>query len=298
MPNELTKPDYATTYELATHLEGAVVLPKHVRSKADAVAIMLTGQELGLQPMQSLRCLHLVEGRVELSSHLMLSLMASRMGVEFSWRTSTATEATLVLKRPDQPEHVETFSMQDAKRAGLDRRQTWTRWPKQMLRARCISNAARAYCPEILAGVYVRGEITDEIREAEERSGGDRSEPPVVVDVDVRPAPGPSMVDEPLRRSCASSQPGEAFQKRQLWDHVCGHTEEARGALRRRWFATGEIHGVGGLEDDARHDLQAAGLGFSSFGAATPKELASALWRFREDGDDLDAAIRNHLTKE
>ena len=157
----LARPDYTQTYDLASRLGGASVLPKHIKSEADAIALMLTGQELGLQPMQALRSLHMIDGRVELSAHLMLTLMTTRLSVRFEWLESTAKAARLKLERPDQPAHVEEMTWQDAERAGLATRQTWTRYPKQMLRARAISNAARAYCPEILTGCYTVGELTE-----------------------------------------------------------------------------------------------------------------------------------------
>ncbi len=157
----LARPDYIQTYDLASRLGGATMLPKHIKSEADAVAIMLTGQELGLQPMQSIRSLHMIDGRVELSAHLMLTLMTTRLGVKFEWVESTTKVARLKLERPDQAAHVEEMTIGDAERAGLASRGTWQKFPKQMLRARCISNAARAYCPEILTGCYTTGEISE-----------------------------------------------------------------------------------------------------------------------------------------
>lgn len=159
--NALARPDYLVTYDLASRLGGASVLPKHIKSEADAVALMLTGQELGLQPMQALRSLHMIDGRVELSAHLMLTLMTTRLGVKFEWLESTAKVAKLQLERPDQAPHVEEMTIADAERAGLASRGTWQKYPKQMLRARAISNAARAYTPEILTGCYVEGELTE-----------------------------------------------------------------------------------------------------------------------------------------
>ncbi len=180
--NALMRPDYLVTYDLASRLGGASVLPKHIKSEADAVALMLTGQELGLQPMQALRSLHMIDGRVELSAHLMLTLMTTRLGVKFSWLESTATVAKLKLERPDQAPHVEEMTIADAERAGLASRGTWQKYPKQMLRARAISNAARAYTPEILTGCYVEGEIT-EARLVDEQPDTEPESVPVEVEV-------------------------------------------------------------------------------------------------------------------
>jgi len=157
----LPAPDYRLTYEIAERIAGSTNLPSHGRSAADAIVLMLSGQELGIPPMQALRSLHLVEGRVELSATLMLGLMVSRMRCRFRWVESTDQQAILELERPGQPLHQQCYSWAMATRAGLTKRQNWVRHPEAMLRARCISAAARSYCPEILSGCYVEGELSE-----------------------------------------------------------------------------------------------------------------------------------------
>lgn len=155
----LERTTFALVHDIADSIAGSTNLPQHGRARADAIVLMLSGQELGIPPMQALRSLHLVEGRVELSATLMLGLMASKMGCQFTWQEATAQQAVLVLKRPDQQQHTERYTWAMAERAGLTRKKNWQQHPEAMLRARCISAAARAYCPEILSGCYVEGEL-------------------------------------------------------------------------------------------------------------------------------------------
>lgn len=148
--------------KLGSMLVKAGLAPKHIKNPADAVLIMLTGAELGLGPMASLRGMHCIEGKVTLSSEMMLSIVASH-GVRFAWRKSDATCATIELKRDGWEPHVASFTLDEAKAAKLTGKDNWQKYPAAMLRARAASAACRAYCPDLLAGggLYTPDEIED-----------------------------------------------------------------------------------------------------------------------------------------
>lgn len=129
--------------------------------KHAVLAAILTGAELGLGPMQSLRSIHVVDGKPMLSADLMLAL-AIRGGVRPQWLESTATIARLRLTRDGFEPHEQRFTLDEAKAAGLAGKDNWRKYPSAMLRARCLSAALRAFCPDVLgAGVYVEGEIEE-----------------------------------------------------------------------------------------------------------------------------------------
>ena len=54
-----------------------------------------------------------------------------------------------------------TWTIQDAKRAGLLGNPTWQKYPKQMLSNRVISEGIRRTYPGVLSGCYTPEEITD-----------------------------------------------------------------------------------------------------------------------------------------
>jgi hypothetical protein len=150
------------------------------------MAIILAGRELGLPPMTALRSIHLVEGRVTLAADLQLALV-KRAGVKHRWLRTDAEAATVELTRgADQP-FAFTYSIEDAKRAGLAGKQNWQRHTPAMLRARAISAAIRAYCPDVLTGVYDPDELD---------SGADRISPEISDEiprvVEIEPAPNGS----------------------------------------------------------------------------------------------------------
>jgi hypothetical protein len=150
--------DYPALMALAKELCTTGFLPVAIKTPAQAVAIILTGRELGLPPMQSLRSICIIQGKPELSADLQLSIF-HRDGGRSKWLTLTATEAKLLLKHPNGDEHTEQFTMEDAKRAGLASGQNWVKYPKAMLRSRAITAGLKSIGFEPLTGAYAPGEI-------------------------------------------------------------------------------------------------------------------------------------------
>lgn len=139
----LTEDGFKAAMSLAEKLCESGFLPRAVNKPAQALAIILAGQELGIPPMQSLRQIHIVEGKPTLSAELMLSLW-KRRGGKANWVESTNEKAVLHLRHPNGDEHTETFSIADAQRAQVTGKDNWRKYPKAMLRARAISAGIRA----------------------------------------------------------------------------------------------------------------------------------------------------------
>lgn len=160
----ITPGSWSEAQAMATKLADAKgFVPRVMEKDPNAVlAAILTGAELGIGPMQSLRSIHVIEGRPMLSADLMLAL-AIRGGVKPQWLETTASVARLKLVRAGFEPHEHTFTIAEAKAAGLVGKQNWQRYAPAMLRARCLSAGLRAFCPDVLgAGVYVEGELEDD----------------------------------------------------------------------------------------------------------------------------------------
>jgi hypothetical protein len=76
----------------------------------------------------------------------------------------------------------------DAKRAGVAGKQNWQRYPRQMLRARVVSEGVRAAMPGVVLGLYTPEEVQDfDARPAP------AAPPAPVIDVEAAaPAPAPA----------------------------------------------------------------------------------------------------------
>jgi hypothetical protein len=175
-------------------------VPKEMLGQPHAIAAaILTGQELGIGPMQSLRSIYVIDGRPMLAADLMLSL-AIRAGVKHTWLEQTDRVARLRLQRAGFDPHEHVYTLEEAQRAGLARRQNWQRYAPAMLRARCLSAALRAYCPDVLgAGVYVEGEIVPDDDSASGEPASTSPPPRELAPPPREPEPGPG---------CGDAEPG------------------------------------------------------------------------------------------
>lgn len=164
-------------WRLAEIVIASGLAPKSVRSPEAAVVMIMTGRELGLTAMQSLRSIHVVEGKPLLSADLMLALVLRLPSCEaFSCVETSDTVATFVAKRRGQKETRLSFTAEQAKNAGLIGKDNWKKYAAAMLRARAISHLTRLVFPDAFVGVYEENEISPQ-REAEH------------VDTDVRHVP-------------------------------------------------------------------------------------------------------------
>lgn len=163
-------------FKLSEALAGASgFIPAHLRTPGEIAAVVLAGRELGLQPMVSLRSLSMIKGKVVLAADVMLGLMI-RSGVKVEWLADGSAAqgniAKLKLFRPGHEPYTSAFSIEDAQRAGLASNDNYRKHQGAMLRARAVSAGARAYCPDVLSGCYVPGELEEDEAPRAKKSGG------------------------------------------------------------------------------------------------------------------------------
>lgn len=134
-------------------------VPRAYAGDANAIAAaILTGIELGIGPMEALRSIHMIEGKPTMSSEMMLG-RAMRAGIRCRWVRTDANGAEIEVTRDGYSSRL-SFTMDDARAAGLAGKGNWKTYPAAMLRARCASAAMRAFCPDVLgAGVYTPEEL-------------------------------------------------------------------------------------------------------------------------------------------
>lgn len=151
----------AEAEQLAQRLAQSALLPDGLRGKpADVLITLITGHELGLSPMQSVRGLHVVKGRAVMSADLAVGLVKRNSACRhFRLVSSDDKAATYETLREGEPEPTRmTFTIDQARQAGLVA-DNWKRFPSAMLRARCSLALARAVYPDVLQGVYDPDEV-------------------------------------------------------------------------------------------------------------------------------------------
>jgi len=159
-----TKPnDYlnelANTQQLCNML---MKTPHYAKMGPEGIfAVVETAKSLGIDPRQALGGgLYYVKGKVEMSARMMNSLIRSRKHSVTRDKKSDEQICILHGKRSDNGDTwTESFSIQDATRAGLMGSAVWKTYPKDMLFARALSRLARQLFPDIIGNCYVEGEI-------------------------------------------------------------------------------------------------------------------------------------------
>lgn len=150
---------------MAGTLAKSALIPSALRGKPEDVFVILqTGAELGLSPMQALRGIHVIEGKASLGADLIVGQCIKRKDVceYFSLTNSTDAIATYETKRVGAPSATKiSFSIEQARNAGLLNKGNWSKYPAAMLRARCATALARAVYPDLAMGLYEPGEAEE-----------------------------------------------------------------------------------------------------------------------------------------
>jgi hypothetical protein len=134
-------------------------LPDAIKTGAQAAAIVLAGQEMGIPPMRSMRTLYIYKGKIDEYADSQLARFKAKGG-RSKFVELTATRAVLWLRHPNGDEHTETFTMDDAKAAGLSgSNSNYAKVPKSMLRSRAITNGLKSLGWEDAIGSYDPSEI-------------------------------------------------------------------------------------------------------------------------------------------
>ena len=128
-----------------------------------AFTVMLRGLEMGIPMSVALTEIKSFDGKLSVSARLLESQAMADPEVEyFRLESSDDKQATYVAKRKGEPEIKHTFTMDDAKRAGLDGKDNWKKYPKAMLRAAASRELARIISPRKTIGLRTREEVMEE----------------------------------------------------------------------------------------------------------------------------------------
>lgn len=138
-------------------------------AESGAVAI-LWGCEIGLQPLQALQNVAVINGSPTLWGDALVAIVKASGQCEFlttTYNEETKT-ATCTTQRKGEPEEVRSFSWEEAVTAGLTtkRESIYQKYAKRMIMARARSYALRDVYADFLKGFKIR-EVEQEDKDAE-----------------------------------------------------------------------------------------------------------------------------------
>ena len=154
MSTEITIRDMEALWKTAAHISRSSFAPEEFRGKQDEVyAALLTGLELGLGPMASMRHISVIDGKPALSAAMQLALLR-RAGHRIEVAEQTPTRCAIVGTGPSGDRLEISYTIKEAKHAGLAGKNNWTKYPADMLWARCVSRYARRADAGATLGIY------------------------------------------------------------------------------------------------------------------------------------------------
>jgi len=139
------------------------MLPKELNTKEKVAVLIMKAKELNMPALEAISHLYVVNQKVAIDSSGMLALIL-RSGlakkIQFG---GDGTSAWCEMERKDGVISFKyTFTIEDARRAGLLNKESWQKYTKELLVARAISGCARKVFPDVVGGLYTVEELGGE----------------------------------------------------------------------------------------------------------------------------------------
>lgn len=128
------------------------------------------GMEMGLGPATALQSVAVINGSPSLTAGAIASRIGGHPDYDYEVTEHTEERCTIIVYRHKRGEWREcppsTFTLDDAAKAGLLKAGPWKQYPRNMLYARALTNAARWHAAEVFGGsVYTPDELGADVDE-------------------------------------------------------------------------------------------------------------------------------------
>ena len=163
---------FRESYKLASVFAKSSLVPQQYQGKTEDCAIAVDmAERMGVTPLMVMQNLYVVKGKPSWSGQACMSFIKAKYGDAepvYTGQRGTDTRGCFVRAKKPDGEAIEgaevTIAM--AKKEGWYSKpgSKWQTMPELMLAYRAAAFFARVYCPEILMGVQVEGEVEDSER--------------------------------------------------------------------------------------------------------------------------------------
>lgn len=258
--------------EMAASIAKSHLVPNDYRGKpGDIVVAWSLGASLGLSLLSSLTHIAVINGRPSIWGDGAMAVVLAHPDCEYVREEMTGSgdeqTAICIVKRKGAPEAARTFSVRDAKKAGLwTKKGPWTNYPNRMLQLRARGFALRDQFADALCGMPIAEEVRD-----------------ITPTTTVVDEPQGSTATERLknRLRTAEKAPGSPQETRSESERVVAPTEEPE-----------PVEGHSEPQEDNAEDRNEKGIEDYIRAATTPDELLrikDAVW---------DKARHDKITRE
>jgi len=246
MANDLTASLVPTSLtearEYAIEISKSDMIPKdYIGKPGNILVAMQWGMEIGLKPLQGLQSIAVINGRPTLWGDAALALVRASPVCEYvDESASDATHGVCEVKRRGEEPHVQVFTVDDAKKAGLwGKAGPWTTYPARMLQLRARSWALRDKFTDVLRGMGIAEEARD------------------IEPIDITPKP---IRENPVAIAQAAIATDRNEEREELIAALDSAADMGTAALKAAWTAlTPELRKLhGGLSDATKERAKRA----------------------------------------
>jgi hypothetical protein len=161
----LTPRNMGEAMQFAEMVSVSSFCPKDFKGKpADILVAVQWASEVGLSPYTAMQNMAVINGKPSLYGDGLLAVITGHKEYvsHKEWREGDEAFCTIVRMRfGEKVETTRSFSLADAKQAGLTSKGPWRSYPKRMLQMRARGFAARDSFPDALSGMVIKEEAED-----------------------------------------------------------------------------------------------------------------------------------------
>lgn len=140
-------------WSIAEVMCSTTLVPVAYRNKpAEGTAAIMFGAELGLNAIQSLQQVLVVNGKPSVEARTMVALLKMQ-GYRFRTDESTPERVTVTGTAPNGDTETSTWTLERAQKAGFTRNKLYNSIPEQMLYAKAATEVCRRLAPDVLLGI-------------------------------------------------------------------------------------------------------------------------------------------------
>lgn len=213
-----------------------------VTDPAAALTLCLMAQAEGQHPAAAFRDYSIIQGRPAKKAEAMLRDFITSGG-KVTWNQLTDECAEATFSHPAGGTATINWTIARATKAGMGGKDMWKKYPRQMLRARVVSEGVRTVCPMATSGMYVPEEAQDfePLPTANPQTGE-------VIEAQAEKVPGIHKIKERLRALQTAGNAAETLEEFNALVHKSADDLGKIKAAKHSWW-TGDGEDFEGYRD-------------------------------------------------
>lgn len=248
-------PSYEQVKEMAHYFARSGLFG--VSTPEQAFSLLMIAQSEGLHPARAMQEYHVIKNKPSLKAEAMLGRF-QQSGGKVRWVKHEDDEVIAEFTHAASGTTTVSWNMARAKTAGVTGNDTWRKYPRQMLRARVISEGVRLSFPGCIVGFYAPEEVMD-FTPAPDPIPQKKSPPEEVITTDGEVIEAESVDEgdkvprgdvEPLDSTMSNKELREAHGRLSRMLNACNSVDDLK-----HWKEVNEDE-LAALPEDVREDLR------------------------------------------